>query len=61
MMVLIGYNGIIDKPGSGVVENFVSLDYGYWIALLASIAIAITGFLRSQAGQRRQRKAPGTV
>jgi hypothetical protein len=61
MMVLIGYNGIIDKPGSGVTENFVSLTYGYWIALLCSIAIAATGFLRSQAGQRRQRKAPGTV
>jgi hypothetical protein len=61
MMVLIGYNGIIDKPGSGVTENFVSLDYGYWIAFLCTIAIAATGFLRSQAGQRRQRKAPGTV
>jgi hypothetical protein len=61
MMVLIGYNGIIDKPGSGITEGFVGLDYGYWIALLATIAIAATGFLRSQAGQRRERKAPGTV
>lgn len=61
MMVLIGYNGIIDKPGSGVTESFVGVDYGYWIALLCSTAIAATGFLRSQAGQRRQRKAPGTV
>lgn len=61
MMFLIGYNGIIDTPGSGVIENFVSLDYGYWIALICTIAIAATGFLRSQAGQRRQRKAPGTV
>jgi hypothetical protein len=61
MMVLIGYNGIIDKPGSGSAEIGISLDYGYWIALLCSIAIAATGFLRSQAGQRRQRKAPGTV
>jgi len=61
MMVLIGYNGIIDKPGSGPAEVGVSLDFGYWIALLCTIAIAATGFLRSQAGQRRQRKAPGTV
>jgi hypothetical protein len=61
MMVLVGYNGIIDKPGSGPAEVGVSLDYGYWIALLCTIAIAATGFLRSQAGQRRQRKAPGTV
>jgi hypothetical protein len=61
MMVLIGYNGIIDKPGSGPAEVGISLDYGYWIALVCAIAIAATGFLRSQAGQRRERKAPGTV
>jgi hypothetical protein len=61
MMVLIGYNGIIDRPGSGTAEIEVGLDYGYWIALVCSIAIAATGFLRSQAGQRRQRNAPGTV
>ena len=59
--VLILYNGIIDKPGTGNAEIGVSLDYGYWLALLASIAIAATGFLRSQAGQKRERKAPGTV
>lgn len=61
MMVLIGYNGIIDRPGSGTSEIAVGLDYGYWIAFVCSVAIAATGFLRSQAGQRRQRKAPGTV
>jgi len=61
MLVLIGYNGIIDRPGSGTAEIGVGLDYGYWIALVSAIAIAATGFLRSQAGQRRQRKAPGTV
>jgi hypothetical protein len=58
MMVLIGYNGIISRPGN---TFGVGLDYGYWLALLASIAIAATGFLRSQAGQKRVRKAPGTV
>jgi hypothetical protein len=60
-MVLIGYNGLIDKPGTGPQEIGVSLDYGYWLALLGAIAIAATGFLRSQAGQKRERKAPGTV
>ena len=60
-MMLIGYNGIIDKPGSGTAEIGIGLDFGYWIALLCAIGIAATGFLRSQAGQRRQRKAPGTV
>jgi hypothetical protein len=58
MIVLIGYNGIISRPG----DTFgVGLDYGYWVALLGSIAIAATGFLRSQVGQKRERKAPGTV
>lgn len=60
-VVLIAYNGIIDKPGSGFAEVGLGLDYGYWVALIASIGIAATGFLRSQAGQRQARKAPGTV
>ena len=60
--VLILYNGIIDKPGSGRAEVGVSLDGGYYVALLAAIGIAVAGFWRSmQAGGRRERKAPGTV
>jgi hypothetical protein len=59
--VLIAYNGIIDKPGSGIAEAGVSLDYGYWVALIASLGIGITGLSRSQEGQRKVRKAPGTV
>ncbi len=59
--VLIIYNGIIDKPGSGIAEAGVSLDYGYFVALLAAFAIGVTGLSRSQEGQRRIRKAPGTV
>jgi hypothetical protein len=59
--VLILYNGVIDKPGSGAAEIGVSLDYGYFVALLASLGIGITGLSRSQEGQRRVRKAPGTV
>jgi hypothetical protein len=59
--ILILYNGIIDKPGSGQAEIGVSLDYGYWIALVAAFIIGCTGFTRSQEGQRRVRKAPGTV
>jgi hypothetical protein len=61
-MVLIGYNGIIDKPGKGIAEAGVSLDYGYWIALIASIAIAAVGWTRSlESGGKKARKAPGTV
>ncbi len=33
--VLIRYNGIIDKPGSGQAEIGVGLDYGYCVALVA--------------------------
>ena len=60
-ITLIGYNGLIDKPGAGTAEIGVSLRYGYLLALLAAIAIAATGFLRAQVGQKRERKAPGTV
>jgi hypothetical protein len=61
-MVLIGYNGILDRPAPDDGTEFgIGLAWGYWVALLASIGIAATGFLRSQAGQRRERKAPGTV
>jgi hypothetical protein len=60
--VLIIYNGIIDKPGTGIAATSVSLDYGYWIALLCALTIAFTGFTRSlESGGRKQRKAPGTV
>jgi hypothetical protein len=60
-LVLIAYNGLIDKPGSGTAEIGVSLDYGYWLALLCSIVIAGVAIARMLAGQTRERKAPGTV
>lgn len=61
-LMLIGYNGIIDKPGSGPAEIGVSIDYGYWIALACAILIASVGFTRSlESGGKKQRKAPGTV
>ncbi len=60
--VLIGFNGLIAKPGSGIQEIGESLDYGYWIALVAAITIAMVGFMRSmESGGRQARKAPGTV
>jgi hypothetical protein len=59
--ILITYNGIIDTPGTGIAEQSVSLDYGYWVALVSALVIAGTGFTRSQEGQRKVRKAPGTV
>ena len=62
-ITLIGYNGIIDRPAPDDGTEFgIGLSYGYWLALLAVIAIAATGFFRSMAsGGRKERKAPGTV
>ena len=60
--VLIAYNGIIDRPGSETAEIGIGLDYGYFIALLAALVIAATGFTRSlESGGKQRRKAPGTV
>jgi hypothetical protein len=61
-MVLILYNGVIDRPApDDGLEFGISIDYGYWVALLASVTIAGVAFMRSLAGQTRERKAPGTV
>ena len=58
-ITLIGYNGIIDRPAPDNGTEFgIGLDYGYWLALLAAIAIAATGFLRSQVGQKRGAQGP---
>ena len=60
--ILVLYNGIIARPGSGIAEAGVSLKYGYFVALVATALMAATGFLRSQeSGGRKARKAPGTV
>ncbi len=61
--VLIGYNGIIDMPAPDQGQEFgESLDYGYWLALIAAIVIAATGYTRSvESAPRKTRKAPGTV
>jgi hypothetical protein len=56
--VLIAYNGIVDKPNNGLE---VSLSYGYWIALLASLGIFLAGGFRAvESGGGGQRKPPAT-
>ncbi len=60
--VLIFYNGVIDKPGKGPAEIGLTLEWGYWVALLAALVIAGVGFTRSlESGPKKTRKAPGTV
>ncbi len=61
--VLIFYNGILDRPSPDEGLEFdIGLAWGYWVALISSFLIALTGYLRSQAsGGKQQRKAPGTV
>jgi hypothetical protein len=56
--VLIAYNGIIDKPEAGLE---IGLSYGYWLALIASIGIFLSGRLRAaKSGGGGERKPPAT-
>ncbi len=60
-IVLIGYNGIVDKPGSTIQEFGISLAWGYWVGLLAAIALAVAGGLRTlESGGGAPRKPPAT-
>ena len=57
--VLIAYNGFIDKPSPNDIG--VSLSYGYFLALLASLGIFASGGFRAvESGGGAQRKPPAT-
>src|SRR4029077_4604197 len=56
--VLIAFNGLVDKPQEGLE---MSLSFGYWLALLASIGIFIPGGIRAvESGGGARRKPPAT-
>jgi hypothetical protein len=56
--VLIAYNGIVDKPNDGLE---IGLAFGYWLALLASIGIVISGGFRAvESGGGARRRPPAT-
>jgi hypothetical protein len=58
-MVLIIYNGFIDTPSANDIG--VNLSYGYFLALLASAGIFISGGFRAvESGGGAQRKPPAT-
>jgi hypothetical protein len=60
VIVLVGFNGIISKPGSGF-EFGISLRYGYWLAIVAGVGLTVAGALRSlESGGGAQRKPPAT-
>ena len=56
--VLIAFNGIISKPQDGLE---IGLSFGYWLALLSSFVIFISGGLRAvESGGGARRKPPAT-
>ncbi len=56
--VLIAYNGIVDKPESGLETG---LSFGYWLALLSSFVIFLSGGFRAvESGGGARRKPPAT-
>lgn len=60
-ITLIGYNGLVDKPGAAIQEFGITLSYGYFVALLAAIALAAAGAGRTlESGGGAQRKPPAT-
>ncbi len=60
-ITLIGYNGIVDKPGAAIQEFGVSTSFGYWLALLAAIVITGAGAYRTvESGGGGDRKPPAT-
>jgi hypothetical protein len=60
VIVLVLFNGLISKPG-GTPQFGISLDIGYWLALLAGLLMSTAGALRSlESGGGAQRKPPAT-
>jgi hypothetical protein len=56
--VLIIVNGLVDKPQNGLE---LGLSFGWWLALLASIGIFISGGFRAvESGGGARRKPPAT-
>ena len=61
VIVLVVFNGIIQKPGESIEEIGISLDIGYWMGLVAGILMSIAGAFRSvEQGGGAGRRPPGT-
>ncbi len=57
-IILIVFRGIIDKPGSPPQE--ISVDFGWWVALVGGALILAGAVWRSQE-QAPRRKPPGVL
>ena len=55
---LIFYNGVVDRPGDP--SSAISLEYGWFLALLGTLAMIAAAALRSSEYERA-RKPPGTI
>jgi hypothetical protein len=61
VIVLVAFNGLLDKPGSTIEQFGIGLKWGYFVALLAGLLMAGAGALRSlESGGGAPRKPPGT-
>lgn len=61
VIVLVVFNGILDKPGDSIDQIGISLNTGYWMALGAGILMAAAGAFRSvEQGGGAGRRPPGT-
>ena len=61
VIVLVAFNGLLDKPGQSIEQFGISLKWGYFVALVAAILMAGAGALRSlESGGGAPKKPPGT-
>lgn len=61
VIVLVAFNGLLNKPGDSIEEFGISLTYGYFVALLAGVLMAGAGAMRSlESGGGPVRRPPGT-
>jgi hypothetical protein len=57
-LVFVIFRGIIDKPGQPPAE--ISVDYGWWLALVGGLLILVGSVWRSRESAER-RKPPGVL
>jgi hypothetical protein len=58
-LTFILFRGVIDKPGSPSGE--ISVDYGWWVALLGGLLILTGSIWRSRESGGARRKPPGVL